>query len=406
MRLLLQELRKIWRPGILAVLVLLGALYYHTFLSFEIQYFPNGIYDAAQLELAAGWAARYGPTIEPAELAGLKLQREEAAEAFRKAVAARPECAGAGITDYESYLAYRDETYQAAERNGGQVDMERERLIQQTAGSTNYALLQELDTFLRMYAQQEAGIPAHLGYRGEDDPPELRRLSLARADSVAAGGWRHGFLPIGVLDATGNYCRGLAVWMLLSTVLLLSPVLVRDRLSRMRSLQWASRQGRRILTVQMAAALLSGCLLPALNLAVFGGIFLGCNGVLAFKDCGLFSVWALQIPWFDWTYGQYLLALGGVLSALSLAAAGLTCFLSRFSAHYVAMLLKALPLFAALTGCSRLLLTEPFFLGNPLGRLLVLPGAEGLAAAALTAAVLLLCLFDCRMQRRRELLQP
>ena len=55
---------------------------------------------------------------------------------------------------------------------------------------------------------------------------------------------------------------------------------------------------------------------------------------------------------------------------------------------------------------SRLLLTEPFFLGNPLGRLLVLPGAEGLAAAALTAAVLLLCLFDCWMQRRRELLQP
>ena len=205
MRLLLQELRTIWQPGTFRRCWFCWERSITTFLSFEIQYFPNGIYDAAQLELAAEWVARYGPTIEPAELAGLATA-EEAAEAFRKAVAARPECAGAGITDYESYLAYRDETYQAA-GSGGQVDMEQERLIQQTAGSTNMPCCRSSTRFSGCMPSRRRG-SAHLGYRGETIPG-LRRLSPPGRDSVA-GGWRHGFLPSAFWTPPGN-CRGLAV---------------------------------------------------------------------------------------------------------------------------------------------------------------------------------------------------
>ena len=37
-----EEMKKIWRPGILAVLILLGFVYYTMYLEFYIQYFPNG----------------------------------------------------------------------------------------------------------------------------------------------------------------------------------------------------------------------------------------------------------------------------------------------------------------------------------------------------------------------------
>ena len=36
------ELRKIWRPGILAAILLLGAVYYWMFPQFYIEYFCNG----------------------------------------------------------------------------------------------------------------------------------------------------------------------------------------------------------------------------------------------------------------------------------------------------------------------------------------------------------------------------
>ena len=55
------ELRKIWRPGILAAILLLGAVYYWMFPQFYIEYFCNGPSGEAQFDLASDWVARYGP---------------------------------------------------------------------------------------------------------------------------------------------------------------------------------------------------------------------------------------------------------------------------------------------------------------------------------------------------------
>ncbi len=44
------ELRKIWRPGILAAILLLGAVYYWMFPQFYIEYFCNGPYAEAQFD--------------------------------------------------------------------------------------------------------------------------------------------------------------------------------------------------------------------------------------------------------------------------------------------------------------------------------------------------------------------
>ena len=71
MRLLAWELRKIWRPGILAAIVLLGAVYYWMFPEFYIEYFCNGPASQAQFQLASEWVEKYGPTLEPEERAEL-----------------------------------------------------------------------------------------------------------------------------------------------------------------------------------------------------------------------------------------------------------------------------------------------------------------------------------------------
>lgn len=75
-------------------------------------------------------------------------------------------------------------------------------------------------------------------------------------------------------------------------------------------MQWTSRRGRGVLNAQMGAALLSGVLLTLLNCAVYLGPFLA-TGALRFWECSLISVWNAEFPWFDWTYGQYLLILLG-----------------------------------------------------------------------------------------------
>lgn len=69
MSLLGQELKKIWRPGILVGIVLLGLIYYYMFPSFYIEHFSNGPSAKEQFDLSVEWVARYGPTLEPEERA-------------------------------------------------------------------------------------------------------------------------------------------------------------------------------------------------------------------------------------------------------------------------------------------------------------------------------------------------
>ena len=112
-------------------------------------------------------------------------------------------------------------------------------------------------------------------------------------------------------------------------------------------------------------------------------------------------------PWFDWTYGAYLLVLVGLILALSLGSAGLTVFLSQYSGNYIAMLLKAVPLFVAVGAVLGSWLLNMPFCFRPLwdGYGPWVPrGAEAVAAAVLLFLGLGLCVLACWRQRKRELL--
>ena len=228
---------------------------------------------------------------------------------------------------------------------------------------------------------------------------------IQREEDLAASDLRHSLLPGSVKTSTREYGKDLAVWCVLSVVLLLSPTLVRDRLRNTRPTQWASRRGRSVLNVQMGAALLSALGLTIVNLTIYAVPFLA-QGPLRFAACGLDGIWEWGTPWFDWSYGTYLLVLVGLLLALSLGTAGLTVFLSQYSGSYIAMLLKAVPLFVAVGAVLGTWLLDMPFTFRSLGSGAVwLPrGIEAVTAGVLLALGLSLCILSCRQQKKRELL--
>ena len=396
------ELWKIWRPGILAVILLLGAVYYWMFPQFYIEYFCNGPYAEAQFELADHWVARYGPTLEQSERAQLDGQLAEELDAFARQIAAIPEAAAAGLTDYEAVLSFREDYLDGTRENGGEADMDVEALLYRVYGGTNWYRIEVLTDVMEAYDTQAERRASAVSNRREDGQPEAM---VRRETELASSEMAHSLLPSSVKHSTQEYGKDLAVWCVLSIVLLLSPTLVRDRLRNTRPMQWASRRGRSVLHVQMGAGLLSALALTIVNLAIYAVPFLA-QGPLRFAACGLDGIWEWGTPWFDWTYGTYLLVLVGLLLALSLGAAGLTVFLSQYSGNYIAMLLKAVPLFVAVGAVlGSWLLDMPFTfrsLGN--GAVWLPRGIEAVTASVLLALGLGLCVLACRRQRRRELL--
>ena len=138
------ELRKIWRPGILAAILLLGAVYYWMFPQFYIEYFTNGPYAEAQFDLAGHWVARYGPTLERSERAELDGQLAEELDAFVRQIAAIPEAAAAGLTDHEAVLSFREDYLDGTRENGGEADMDVEALLYRVYSGTSWYRIEVL----------------------------------------------------------------------------------------------------------------------------------------------------------------------------------------------------------------------------------------------------------------------
>ena len=113
---------------------------------------------------------------------------------------------------------------------------------------------------------------------------------------------------------------------------------------------------------------------------------------------------AFCVTWPDWSCGTYLQVLAGLILTLSLGIAGPTVFLSRYSGNYIAMLLKAVPLFVVVGAVlSSWLLDMPFTFRNLDNGVGWLPrGIEAVMAAVLLALELGLCILSCRRQKRRE----
>lgn len=388
MSLFLQELKKIWRPGILAGIVLLGLVYYYMFPSFYIEHFSNGTYARSEFGLSVEWAAQYGPTLEPEERAELDDRLAEEIAIFDRQIRDIPEAEAAGVTDYDSFQVF------SSRHDHDKTEL---KVMWTLQDSTNCDTISTIQHMLERYDMPRDYLEQR-GYFAFYTPQEKEQI-------LAVNSWPRSLLSGSVMDSTDCYLKYLAQWTAISVILLLSPTLVRDRLRRTRPLQWSSRRGRRVLHTQLAAGLASALALSVVNITVYAIPFLA-QGPLALKDCPLGnSVWAVGTPWFNWTYGQYLAVLTGMVLALGIGIGAVTLFLSRFSDNYVSMLLKAFPLFVAMGGFFATWVMDGAFFFRPAwdyAEFYVTKGAEAICIAALLIVGAALMGWSCQRQKRLE----
>ncbi len=405
-----EEMKKIWRPGMLAVLVLLGFVYYTMFLEFHIHYFPNGPQNAGEFMVAADLVRESGTRMTDEVKKRLtqmlsKLYAE--ADAYVSEFAYTKQY---GLTTFEEYTGFYQNAVenvaggQAADLNAMYADAMRlsAYLTSEETGNIE-GRIYGAKSILERYDAAVAGETEPDYLPGEDGEPGREYFHAQETFYGSDEAWRN-ILPAQVTEATSDYLGRLLVWQCLSISILLSPLLVRDRMSRMRGLQWSSRAGRKIFTVQLKGALLSALLLNLFNLLLFGGLFLS-RGSGVFFRCGMYSFLYAAFCWPNWTYGIWcaVLVLLGLLVSTGLAAA--VFVLSRYSNNYIGMLLKLIPVIAAAAIFCPKLMANGFYFNNPLYLIIPLPYVEGAAAAVIFLAGVVLCVEAARKQGGMDLLE-
>ena len=222
MRLFWQEMRKIWRPGILAALVVVGVLFYFLRPKFWIE----RISETQSFDHSLMLVDRYGPVLTAGVRPELDSMYDEIVADFDRELKNIPEAVEAGITDLESYLA--------AERDGSLYEIDRR------AYTELWQLFMTVNDFGIITGRYDSHIDGTFGLRNSPHLAGYTPQAQARIIELEEAEVRTGtisFMDHFVPEYTADWGRYLTVWSVLSVILLLSPTLVRDRLRRTNAMQ-------------------------------------------------------------------------------------------------------------------------------------------------------------------------
>ena len=416
---LYQELKKIFRPGVILAALVLGAVYYWMYLDFYVNYYPTnyGVTIGPKLlEVTGGWVDTYGPSLERDEVEEIENTLPALYGEADGYLAAYPVAQEHGIASYEDYLAFSEEVnlrlFGGGTGNGPAVD---DPDYQDLWRINDYLSGPETDNVSgRMYA---VGF-LHMRYDRIPEPGTLGELST----EVDMGGlskkehahvldaffgpdeaWRN-ILPVEVMEGTGVSAFETAIWTVLCLCLLLGPALTRDRMNRMLALQYASRRGRAVSRTQLGTYLITAFAIATVNTALFAVFFLKKHGLGAFFSCRMYSFLHPFFSWPNWTFGTWCVVLGLIHYALAFTTAGLIFLLSRCSGNYISMLLKVIPLFAVFAFFIPRLMEYAFYFRNDLYTLTGVPYIEAIIPVVLLALSSGLCMVFIRRLQRRDVL--
>lgn len=344
-----EEWKKIWRPGLLVGLLLLTivaslSLFAHYWKATGPEFGP---WDERVLAEYKRIVEKYGTTLSDEEYVRLQEDLAVLDEEMSAYISQNPIAMKYDIKNYSELSQFRKEDVSQEEQEmftqlsralyGDETNDVLERL------AIVESIIWGFDYYIQMNAEYQSAEEwerANAENFDTDDPEWIfgkRHIQLTFDEHEY---WR-GIFWSGIAGGTSEYFTNLLIWTVVCLAILLSPLLVRDRMNRMEQLQFCSKIGRRIYYKQYITVLISALALTTLLVLVLGGLFLQ-NGTLVFADCSLFS-FAEYASLALITYGTWWGLNLVMIYLLCMGMAGFLFFLSQFSRSYVGMVVKLIP---------------------------------------------------------------
>lgn len=391
MRMVWYELRKIWNSRILLVVALLCTLFYWLFMSFYIDFFPNGHPAIEEFEYSNELLDRYGPTLEEDEYVEfISANREKVIAEMERYIKSNPVFANVGISSYEDY--------ERVDKKQNPTEAETEALWTLFGKESNFVgfKLQTIEWIENQYRDYPR-------YVSELMLEATNQKEIDRLNAILETKEYTNIMEWEVYINTVRYTVYLAILSILAVFVLVSPLIVTDRARNVHLLQYSSKHGRKILQKQLLAVLLSAFMLTTLLILIFGAIY-STNGTWVFWHSGMTSFLNGPIFLFDITYGQYIVLYIVLLYTLCLGTAAMAFLFSRFSRNLITLILKLMPMFAVLTVLCLYVFNDPFSMNNSLYKALGMIGIEPLVCGGVFIVFLAVSLYFVRREKEVEVI--
>ncbi|KAA0965757.1 hypothetical protein FQ087_05610 [Sporosarcina sp. ANT_H38] len=283
MRILWNELKKILTWKMMFLLVLVNSVVFFLRIEFYIEYFPNGsgIYS---YDIGVEMIDKYGTQMDDEEFLDFKevydLQVKEADQYLQPLKG----FVDAGIDSYEKFNTYdwgssSEEVYQL-----------RNNVYHEDKVDTFWEL-QERERLIEFYEMKEV-LP------GFDNAKQEKRYK----ELIAAE--KYGVYPSVAIENFREFITNVAIAILFSVVLVISPMILRDRSRQLLALQYTSKKGRNLYKTKILAGLVATFIVITSLLTVYFSIY-SLNKTSMYFDIGM-NTFIGNESWYDPTFYQYI----------------------------------------------------------------------------------------------------
>jgi len=370
-RIFMFELKKLWNWRILLVIAAFGVITWFAFLADVLDSYESlkthGIYGAYQTEMFK----LYGETLEPDEWDDFNIQKKYADiyAAGDAIIAAEPLFAEYGIETFSEFIElYESESYlvlvdgsplvngELTPENQDRMDMQNmlhgahEGVTLDEWYSSPLVMLGCLRTVEGRYTNQQEYLDIYSLY--DMRPAVVRaaeRLSITGNNSLING---H------LMQEFSLHAAVTGVFALVAVMILIIPLIIIDRSRMINLLQYSSAVGRKVFRVQFSAAVISAIVLSGILTVVSFAVFI--SRAAEYWNVSIMSLGGGVMWMYDVTFGQYVIFLGGMIISVCIGTACFAFVLARFSANIVTVMIKSVPVGAALAAILALSANRAF----------------------------------------------
>jgi hypothetical protein len=332
MRLVYYEMKKLFNWKNILLIIMINIVMYYLFIDFHIKHFPNGRPPLDEYHLSKKMIEKYGVSIDEKEFTDLKKWYDDMVKQADQYIQSREDFAHAGIRTYEDF------------RNADHSNDELDALHSQVMFIEQVDLfwkLEALEYIMERYEMKDRWIK---GLYEEVTPKQEEKIN-----QIIDSGTHQSILPWFVFENYNRIIKNVTIIIIVSIIVLLSPIYVSDKRNQVRLIQYTSKKGRSVFTTKMITALISTILLITVQLIGYFTIY-SQNQVHMFFASKVNSIFNVVLLWYDLSFFQYIVMTVAAIYLLGIILSLFVCFISSISSNYLMVIGIQVPIFLGLVG--------------------------------------------------------
>ncbi|MGM9922920.1 MAG: hypothetical protein ACI35R_01570 [Bacillus sp. (in: firmicutes)] len=326
MQIIINEIKKILNRKMILLLFLVNAILYFLLINFHIEYFPNGRPALDSYNIGIEMIEKYGTGMDEAEMADFKKTYDNQVKEADQLLQSRKEFRDVGIRSYEEFRNMEIE-------NREQHTLRHKILFDEKVDM--FWELQERERLIESHDQNKEIIDTAISEASMGQKERLEEIKVNESFYV---------YPETAFENFKEFILSVAIAIIISVVLVISPIFIRDRSRQLIDLQYTAKTGRLLYKKKAIAGVLSTLTVITALLAVYFSIY-SLNNTAMFFPVPIYTFIGIgDYYWYDLSFIQYIMLTVIAIYILGIAFALLAMSFSTIAPNFIALIGIQIPI--------------------------------------------------------------